>query len=185
MATELNGNVNILRINELQDVNPASIRTKYLILDLDTDTDSLRVLFTVLEAAIKHNNLTEIQQAGTGVTNGHISDASQTITGQKTFENKIIETITIVNTNISTSYNLDFANNKEYQLTLTADTEITVSNAVIGDVQFLTVTGNFNLTFGSEFTLLNGKVYDRTKGAYVGIMCVDTNKYNVVIQDLS
>ena len=43
---------------------------------------------------ISHEDLTDILQAGTGVTNGHISDGTQTIAGQKTFsDNTYFENI--------------------------------------------------------------------------------------------
>jgi len=44
--------------------------------------------------ATSHEDLSNIQQVGTGITNGHISDSTQTIEGTKTFSSNIVGSIT-------------------------------------------------------------------------------------------
>jgi len=58
----------------------------------------------VLQSATSHEDLTNILQAGIGVTNGHISDGMQTIYGAKTFNTPI--TSTTANLTNSTNKNL-------------------------------------------------------------------------------
>jgi len=121
---------------------------------------------------------------GLGIGTGTPSEKLD-VNGNVKSSNKLISIPTATSASVSGTYNLDFSINKEYTLTLTAATAITVSNALVGDVQFLTVTGNYTLTFGTGFTVLNGASYDGSKGAAIGIMCVAANTYHVTIQNLS
>lgn len=85
MAEILSGEVEVIRVDELLDVNPAEIRNKKFLLDLSTDVKSGKAAFSVMEAAIVHANLNGTALVGSDVEFGHLNDDAQTIYGAKTF----------------------------------------------------------------------------------------------------
>ncbi len=74
MATELTGNVEVIRVDELLDVNPSNIRNKKFLTDLSTDDKSAKAAFSVVEESLIHDNISEKKTAGSGNSYGHIDN---------------------------------------------------------------------------------------------------------------
>jgi len=73
--------------------------SKFTVSGNQTNIVSIQNPFTTVfqsSAAASHNNLSDLQAAGTGVTYGHVNAGAQTIAGAKTFStNPIIVTATL------------------------------------------------------------------------------------------
>jgi hypothetical protein len=91
---------------------------------------------------------------------------------------------TLVTTTGTGTYLLNFSNNEEYERTLTGISVLGVSGtAVIGDERFISLTGNFAISFASSGHTFIGDAainyYGGGLGTTISIRCVATNKFLV------
>ena len=152
MADILTGEVEVVRVDQLQDVNPANIRTKKILLDLLSDPKSVKAAFAVFEAALIHDNVSQKQIAGSGQTYGHINDVEQEITGNKLFQNQAHGGDNIRTFSASTTFDADDGNNQA--MIVTAATTIGITNELPGIYIFtleIDSGASPTITIGSSF----------------------------------
>lgn len=130
----LDGDVEVVRVDELLDVNPAQIRAKKLLTDLVSDIKSGKISVPALEAVLIHDNISAKALAQSGETYGHIDDATQNIAGNKLFDNQAHGGNFVQSFSASTTFNTNNGNNQE--MIVTAATTIGVSNEVPGTYIF-------------------------------------------------
>lgn len=134
MAITLEGEVEVVRTDELLDVNPANIRTKKILLDLLSDPKSVKAAFAVFEAALIHDNISQKKIAGSGETYGHVNDQEQEITGNKLFQNQAHGGDFIKTFSASATFDADDGNNQYMEVT--ASTTIAIINEQPGMYEF-------------------------------------------------
>ncbi len=130
MADILTGEVEVVRTDELLDVNPANIRTKKILLDLLSDPRSVKAAFAVFEAALIHDNISQKQIAQSGQTYGHINDVTQNIAGNKLFDNQAHGGNHVQTFSASTTFDANNGNNQA--MIVTAATTIGITNELPG-----------------------------------------------------
>lgn len=130
MAFILEGEVEVVRVDELLDVNPANIRSKKILLDLLSDPKSVKAAFAVFEAALIHDNISQKEIAGSGQTYGHINDVLQNIAGNKIFDNQAHGGNNIRTFSASTTFDADDGNNQA--MIVTAATTVGIENELPG-----------------------------------------------------
>lgn len=77
----------------------------------------------VSSGAINHDDLSNIQQAGSGITNGHISAGTQTIYGEKTFDDNLTVNGNIIatgNINATSLQTYNWATKKDFSYSYTS-----------------------------------------------------------------
>lgn len=126
----LDGNVEVVRVDELLDGSSASIRTKKFLTDLLSDSKSSKYSFAIIESALIHDNISDKALAQSGQTYGHIDDAVQNIAGNKIFDNQAHGGNHVQSFSASTTFNSNNGNNQE--MVVTAATTIDISNELPG-----------------------------------------------------
>lgn len=126
----LEGGVEVVRVDELLDGNPASIRTKKFLTDLLSDSKSSKYSFVIIESSLIHDNISNKALAQSGETYGHINDATQNIAGNKIFDNQAHSGNHVQSFSASTTFDSNNGGNQE--MLVTAATTIGVSNELPG-----------------------------------------------------
>lgn len=130
MAFILEGEVEVIRVDELLDGSPATVRTKKFLTDLLAEPKSSKYSFLVIESALIHDNISQKNIAGSGQTYGHVNDVQQEITGNKLFQNQAHGGDNIRTFSASTTFDADDGNNQA--MIVTAATTIGITNELPG-----------------------------------------------------
>jgi len=85
MATELTGSVEVIRVDELLEVDPSKIRNKKLLTDLFSDVKSGKVSIEELEKVLIHNNFSGLNQDDFQ----HITQTQKSALHNRNTDNKI------------------------------------------------------------------------------------------------
>lgn len=147
--------------------------------------------------ATSHEDLSNIQQVGAGITNGHISDSTQTIEGTKTFSSNIVGSITgnsATATKLETARTINgVAFDGSANITVSDGTKLTKTNpSIIGSI----TEQVYNLT-GAEINPANGTIQYKTisanttftetliSGQSVLLRLINANKYTITFPTIT